>query len=90
MKVNAMGCKWEVYVSYKSVVRGQSQKTWVMGITHSEHSHPLTPNPLAYSVHQKARPEHAAALTLAQTARAANFSYGESSRLLSAPNLHLN
>lgn len=52
-KTNARGCRWEVYVSYKSVVRGKGEKTWVLGVTHEVHSHELVPDPLAYPKHKK-------------------------------------
>ena len=52
-KTNKLGCRWEVYVSYKSVVRGRGERTWVLGVTHFEHSHPLRLDPLAYPRHKK-------------------------------------
>jgi hypothetical protein len=46
-KIKGKDCNWEVYVSYKSIVRGQDQKAWILGVTRNEHTHPLVPNPMS-------------------------------------------
>lgn len=82
-KIKAKGCPWRVYISWKTLKRGGTIQTWVLGVAQLEHSHGMSPNLLDYDLHQKRQPEHAQAILLARAHRAAEISYGQSDRVLS-------
>ena len=52
-KVQAKGCKFAIYVSYR-----KTHNTWGIGYNHKEHNHPPNPDPFAYNEHATKRPGH--------------------------------
>lgn len=47
------GCKWQVMVSNRGVVRGREERAWCLGVKCLGHSHPVEGNPLVYTVHAR-------------------------------------
>ena len=47
------GCKWQVIVSNRGVVRGREERAWCLGVKSLGHSHPVEGNPLVYTVHAR-------------------------------------
>ena len=43
--MKAKGCEWRVFIAYRDLKRGGSNKTWVLGLGKQEHSHEVSPNP---------------------------------------------
>ncbi|KAI9767341.1 MAG: hypothetical protein M1840_005750 [Geoglossum simile] len=64
INIRARGCPWQVYISYKGIIRGADQKAWFLGITNGNHAdtHDIVPNPLAYPLHAKRQPQYAIAI----------------------------
>ena len=81
-KIRAKGCEWRVFIVYKDLTRGGSNRIWVLGLGKQEHSHDLSPNLLDYEIHQTRQPEHAKAIQLARTYRFSGSSYKEPMRIL--------
>lgn len=52
IKIKAKGCGWRVFIAYKDLKRGESNRTWVLGLANQEHSHEVSPNHLDYEIHQ--------------------------------------
>ncbi len=67
--MKSKGCEWRVFIAYRDLKRGGSNKTWVLGLEKQEHSHEVSPNPLDCEIHQQRQPEYAKALLLAGTHR---------------------
>lgn len=47
------GCKWQVIVSNRGVVRGREERAWCLGVKSLGHNHPVEGNPLVYTVHAR-------------------------------------
>ena len=81
-KIKARGCEWRVFIAYKDLTRGGSNRTWVLGLRKQEHSHDLSPNPLDYEIYQQRQPDYAKTVQLARTYRFSGSTYKQSIRIL--------
>ena len=68
-KINCMGCKWSVSLSYKRIERRRPEnQAWVLCVKEANLEHPthqLLPNPLAYEAHRLRNPDYTRALDIA-------------------------
>lgn len=81
-KIKAKGCEQRVFIAYKDLTRGRSNKTQVLGLGKQKHSHNLFLNPLDYKIHQQRQPDYTKALLLAKTYRFFGSTYKQSIRIL--------
>ena len=49
--IKAKGCEWRVFIAYRDLKRGGSNKTWVLGLRKQDHSHEVSLNPLDREIH---------------------------------------
>jgi hypothetical protein len=82
--VNARGCSYLIFLSYKQVGRrGLDEYSLVLGISNNTHSHSMAVNPLRYKKeHVKTLPAFLPAFELGKSLRTAHISYSVALRVL--------
>lgn len=82
-----LDCGWECLLSYKAISRGSSEKTYLLTVKCSDHSHELYSNPFAYKVHQKQTSEYQQLVNKSLNARFAAVPYSVQRRVLDRDDL---
>lgn len=82
-KIQAKGCKFEMYISFRT-----KTNSWGIGYTHREHSHDPSPDPFQYSEHASKRPGHYEALAMAKTL-VGDVPYLKANRIMTKSGLYL-